>query len=64
MGPDAIILVFFWMLSFKPAFSLYSFTLIKKLFSSFSLSAFEIVSPHFINMQTHKKVKKKKKSPR
>ena len=29
----------FWMLSFKPAFSLSSFTFIKKLFSSFSLSA-------------------------
>ena len=31
MGPDAMILVF-WTLSFKPAFSLTSFTLIKKLF--------------------------------
>ena len=33
MGPDAMILVF-WMLSFKPTFSLSSFTLIKRLFSS------------------------------
>ena len=33
MGPDAIILVF-RMLSFKPAFSLSSFTLIKRSFSS------------------------------
>ena len=33
MGPDAMILVF-WMLSFKPTFSLYSFTFIKRLFSS------------------------------
>ena len=33
MGPDAMILVS-WMLSFKPVFSLSSFTLIKKLFSS------------------------------
>ena len=33
MGPDALILVF-WMLSFKPAFSLSSFTFIKRLFSS------------------------------
>ena len=33
MGPDAMILVFL-MLSFKPAFSLSSFTLIKRLFSS------------------------------
>ena len=33
MGPDAMILVF-WMLSFKPTFSLSSFTFIKRLFSS------------------------------
>ena len=32
MGPDAMILVF-WMLSFKPTFSLSSVTFIKKLFS-------------------------------
>ena len=32
-GPDAMILVF-WMLSFKPAFSLTSFTFIKRFFSS------------------------------
>ena len=32
MGPDGIILVF-WMLSFKPTFSLSSFTFIKRLFS-------------------------------
>ena len=31
MGPDAIILVF-WMLSFKPTFSLSFFTLIKEAF--------------------------------
>ena len=37
MGPDAMILVF-WMLSFKPTFSLSSFTFIKRLFSSSSLS--------------------------
>ena len=36
IGPDAMILVF-WMLSFKPTFSLSSFTFIKRLFSSFSL---------------------------
>ena len=34
MGADAMILAF-WMLSFKPAFSLSSFTLIKRLFSFF-----------------------------
>ena len=38
MELDAMILVF-WMLSFKPTFSLSSFTFIKKLFSSSSLSA-------------------------
>ena len=35
MGRDAMLLVF-WMLSFKPAFSLSAFTFIKKLLSSFS----------------------------
>ena len=40
MEPDAIILVF-WMLNFKPAFSLSSFTHIKRLFSSSSLYAIE-----------------------
>ena len=38
MGPDAMIFIF-WILSFKPAFSLSFFTFIKRLFSSFSLSA-------------------------
>ena len=43
MGPDAMILVF-WMLSFKLAFSLSSFTFIKS-FPSFSLvSAIKVVS--------------------
>ena len=42
MGPDAINLVF-WPLSFKPAFSLYSFTFIKRLFSSSSLSTITVV---------------------
>ena len=41
MGPNAVILVF-WMLSFKPAFSLSYF--IKRLFSSSSLSAIKVVS--------------------
>ena len=36
MGPDAMIFVF-WMSSFKPTFSLSSFTFIKRLFSSSSL---------------------------
>ena len=43
MGPDAMILVF-WMLSFKPTFSLSSFTFIKRLFSSSLLSAIRVVS--------------------
>ena len=43
MGPDAMILVF-WMLSFKPTFSLSSFTFIKRLFTSSSLSAIRVVS--------------------
>ena len=43
MGLDAMILVF-WMLSFKPAFSLSSFKLIKRLFSSSLLSAIRVVS--------------------
>ena len=42
MGPDAMILVF-WMLSLKPTFPL-SFTFIKRLFSSSSLSAIRVVS--------------------
>ena len=43
MGPDAMILVF-WLLSFKPAFSLSSLAFIKKLFSFFSLPAIRVVS--------------------
>ena len=42
MGLDAMIFVF-WMLSFKPTFSLSSFTFIKRLFSSPSLSAIRMV---------------------
>ena len=38
MGPDAMIFLF-WMLSFKPTFSLSTFTFIKRLFSSSSPSA-------------------------
>ena len=43
MGPDAKILLF-WILSFKPTFSLSSFTFIKRLFSYFLLSAIRMVS--------------------
>ena len=42
MVPDVMILAF-WMMSFKPAFSLFSFRLISRLFSSPSLSAIRIV---------------------
>ena len=47
MGPNAIILVFL-MLSFKAAFSLSSFTLIKRLFSS--LSAIRVVSSALLRL--------------
>ena len=47
MGPDAMILVF-WMLSSKPVFSLSSFTLIRKLCSSSSLSAIRVVSSAYL----------------
>ena len=47
MGPDAMILGF-WMLSFKPAFSLSSFTLIKRLFSSSLLSAIKMMSSAYL----------------
>ena len=43
MRPDAMIFVF-WMLNFKPAFSLSSFTFIRRLFSSSSVSAIRVVS--------------------
>ena len=40
----------FWMLSFKPAFSLSSFTFIKRLFSSSSLSAIRVVSSAYLRL--------------
>ena len=49
MRPDAMILVF-WMLNFKPAFSLSSFTYIKKLFGSSSLSAIRVVSSTYLRL--------------
>ena len=49
MGPDAMFLVF-WMLSFKPTFPLSSFTFIKKLFSSSSLSAMRVVSSAYLRV--------------
>ena len=43
MGPDSMILVF-WMLSFKPTFSLSCFTFIKRLFTTSLLSVIRAVS--------------------
>ena len=43
MGPYIMIFLF-WMLIFKPAFPLSSFTFIKRLFSSSSLSSFKVVT--------------------
>ena len=49
MGPVAMILVF-WMLGFKPTFSLSSFTFIKKLFISSLISAIRVVSFAYLRL--------------
>ena len=49
MGPDAMIFVF-WMLSFKPTFSLSTYTFIKRLLSSSSLSAIRVVSSAYLTL--------------
>ena len=49
MGLDAMILVF-WMLSFKPTFSLSSFTFIKRFFSSSLFSAIRVVSSAYLKL--------------
>ena len=49
MGPDAMILVF-WMLRFKPDFLLSFFTFIKRLFSSFLLTAIRVVSSAYLRL--------------
>ena len=49
MGADAMILVF-WMLSFKPTFSLPSFTFIKRLFSSSLPSAIRVASSAYLRL--------------
>ena len=49
MGPDAMILVF-WMLSFKPSISLSSPSLIKRLFSSSSLSAIRVILSVYLRL--------------
>ena len=48
-GADAMIFIF-WMLSLKPAFSLSSFTFIKRLFSSCSFSAIRVVSSAYLKL--------------
>ena len=48
MGPDAMIFVF-WMLSFKPTFSL-SFSFIKRLFTSSLLSAIRMVASAYLRL--------------
>ena len=48
-GPDAMTLVF-WMLSFNSTFSLSSFTFIKRLFSSSSLSAIRVVLSAYLKL--------------
>ena len=49
MGLDAMVLVYL-ILSFKPAFSLFSFTFIKRLFTSSSLSAIRVVSSAYLRL--------------
>jgi len=48
MGPDAMILVF-WMLSFKPAFSLSSFTFIKRLYFLFTFCV-RVISSAYLRL--------------
>ena len=49
MGLDAMLFIS-WMLSFKPAFSLSSFTFIKRLFSSSLLYAIRVVSSAYLRL--------------
>ena len=49
MGLDAMIFIL-WILSFKLAFSLSSFTFIKRLFSSSSISTIRVVSSAFLRL--------------
>ena len=49
MGLDAMIFAF-WKWSFKPAFSLSSFTFINSLFSSSSLSAIKVISSAYLRL--------------
>ena len=57
MGPDAMILVF-WMLSFKPAFLISSFTLNKRLFSYDSaILLFRVYSKQMLTQVSHETYK-------
>ena len=49
MEPDAMIFIF-WLLNFKPTFSLSSFTFIKWVLSSSWLSAIRVVSSAYLNL--------------
>ena len=49
MGPDAMFFIF-WMLSYKPAFSFFSFTCIKRLISSSLLSVFRVASSAYLRL--------------
>ena len=51
MGPDAMIFVF-WILSFKTAFSVSSFTFIKRLFNPSSLSAVKVALSAYLRLLT------------
>ena len=47
---NGLMILVFWKLSFKPAFSLSSFSFIKSLFSSSSLSAIRVVSSAYMKL--------------
>ena len=49
MGPDAMVLVF-WMLSFKPSFSLSYFTFIERLFILLCFPAISVVSSAYLRL--------------
>ena len=51
--PWSGMILVFWMLSFKPAFSLSSFTLIKRLFSFSSLSGIRVISFAYLRNIAH-----------
>ena len=47
-----VMILVFWILSFKPTYSLSSFTFIKRLFGSSSLSAIRVVSSAYLRLLT------------